>query len=467
MTVKRRITLFIVGAGFIAGLLFSIVVFFELLEQPFDILDNVLKEEAYKTTRMAVSGEKQSDAALLDAIAHETDSYWVTIIAQDNNRMLYQSRMARVIPLPLSKAGADAVVKALVPPAQFNLGQDSGRRVAFRLRTFVIELDGKAYKVQIARPIVKLEEELSELKYSLGAGFIFSILALVAISHFVAGKILRPIGAMKDLAQEISEKNLSRRIPIGPGHDEFNDLAGTINRMLDRLQYSFVKQKDFLFDTSHELKTPLTTMRLALDEVCASNGEKLSPPAKESLSRVSQQVLRMERLVKDLLNLSALEMMDSIEAQPVQITELLSALAADYQIVAEARGIRMQLRLAEHLVVNGDAEKLRRAFSNVLDNALKYNVDGGRVEIAGESAAGEVQITISNSGAGLAAADTEKVFEQFYRTEKSRSAEHGGSGLGLTIAKRIVELHHGKIALESGSGTWTRASIRLPQDLTV
>jgi signal transduction histidine kinase len=309
----------------------------------------------------------------------------------------------------------------------------------------------------------KLEEEIWELVLGIFSGLVFSTLALVAISRFVAGKILRPIGRMKDLAQDIGEKNLDRRIPAGDGQDEFSELARTVNRMLDRLQYSFKRQRDFLFDTSHELKTPLTTMRLAIDEICIHDLEAAPLNTEKNLLRLRNQVLRMERLVKDLLNLSALETLTRLDLKPVPIASLLSSLAAEYRFLADARQITMEMRLPERLILQGDAEKLRRAFSNILDNAVKYNTDGGRIELTASPSAAGAAVTVFNTGPGIAEAEIPKVFDQFYRVEKSRSIHHGGSGLGLAIVKRIVELHGGTVRLESRQGAWTRVTILLPE----
>jgi len=268
---------------------------------------------------------------------------------------------------------------------------------------------------------------------------------------------------MKNLAQNISEKNLDQRISTNEGKDEFSELARTINRMLDRLQHSFVRQRAFLFDTSHELKTPLTTMRLAVDEICTSDIEKYPVYIKDNLLRLNNQVLRMERLVKDLLNLSSLETMTSIDPKPVQLNQLLSSLAEVYRFLADARHITMEVKLHHQLVIHGDGEKLRRAFSNILDNAVKYNVEGGRIELTCDQSSTGPAVTITNTGPGVAETEIPMVFDQFYRTEKSRSIEHGGFGLGLAIVKRIIELHKGKIEFESRQGGWTRVTVRLPR----
>ena len=462
MTVKTKFTLFIAGAGFIASLLFSVVVFFELIEQPFDLLDTVLKEEADRTARTIVERSSESESSPLDPAVSGTRPYWIEIYEQGTNKVLYQSDLAKSVRLSPVNPGSSAIDSVTVPPGQINLGQDRSRKVTFRVRTFLLTLEGRILSVQIARPMEKLEEEISELILGLVSGLLFSTLALIALSRFIAGKILQPIGQMKDLAQDISEKNLDRRIPAGKGRDEFNELARTINRMLDRLQYSFTRQRDFLFDTSHELKTPLTSMRLAVDEISSYDGEELPPFARDNLLRLNNQVLRMERLVKDLLNLSALETLSGIDPKPVHICELLLSLAEEYQFLADAHNIKMDIHLPKGLIIQGDAEKLRRAFSNILDNAVKFNVNDGMIEVKGAQSAVELTVIITNTGPGVPEAEIPKVFDQFYRVEKSRSLNYGGSGLGLAIVKRIVELHSGKVKLESKQGAWTRVTVRLP-----
>ena len=461
MTVKTRITLYIVRAGLIASLLFSVVVFLELIEQPFKILDAVLRQEAYQTVRVYIQERQKSDAGSPETLSQNLGYSWAAIYDQDTDKLLFQSDLAKQVKLPPVKIGGSAVVSATIPIGPTDLDQDERHEETFRVRRYRIVLNGAPFIVQTAWPMEKLKDEIWELVLVVFSGLIFSTLALVAISHVVAGKILRPIGQMKDLTQVISEKNLDQRIPVGEERDEFNELAKTINRMLDRLQYSFVRQRDFLFNTSHELKTPLTTMRLAVDGICAANQENLPPLLRDDLLRLNTQVLRMERLVKDLLNLSSLETLTGLDRKPLDLNALLSSLIEEYRFIAEAHHITIVAGLPPGLATLGDGEKLRRAFSNILDNAIKYNVEGGRIELTGGQSATEQTIAVTNTGPGVPAAEIPKVFDQFYRVEKSRSIDYGGSGLGLAIVKRIIELHEGQVTFESRQGDWTRVTLRL------
>jgi signal transduction histidine kinase len=298
----------------------------------------------------------------------------------------------------------------------------------------------------------KLDEEIREIFWTAVSGFIFAALILTAMGYAVARKILRPIEKMRELAQNISDKNLAQRVPAGKERDELSDFADTLNLMLDRLQLSFTKQKEFLFDTSHELKTPLSTMRLAVEDLCGSAEIIRMPEDKrQNLFRLENQILRMERLVKNLLDLSSFEALHSVKFNSISVAGLLQPLIDEYRFLAEANGIQMEADLPCGLTFQGDAEKMRRAFSNVLDNAVKYNSDAGdsliRIKATGSRDA--VTVVISNTGDAVPKDEFAKIFDQFYRVDKSRSLLKGGSGLGLAIVKKIAELHGGEVKFES------------------
>ena len=462
MTVKTRITFFIVGAGFIASLLFSIIVFVELVEQPFHLLDSVLKEEAYNAVRMFVNRSEIKTSKPFESLSADLDHYWAEIYDQATKKILFQTELAKTVKFSRIKTGTAIVARPEALDDKMHTRKGISLDTPFRVRSYSFRMNDRKFIVQIARPIVKLNEEIWELVFGILAGLVFSTLALTAISRFVAGKILKPVGQIKDLAKSISEKNLKQRIPAGEGKDEFNELARTINRMLDRLQYSFLQQKAFLFDTSHELKTPLTTIRLAIDAIRATDKEELPSFVKENLFRLNDQVLRMERLVKDLLNLSALETGPGIDWKPVELTALLSSLVDDYRFLAEAEDITLNVHLSKPLFIQGDAEKLHRAFSNILDNAVKYNFKKGRIDLSADKSGTALIVTVENTGPGVAETEISKVFDQFYRIEKSRSMEHGGSGLGLAIVKKIIDLHGGTVDFQSQQGGSTRVIVRFP-----
>ena len=174
------------------------------------------------------------------------------------------------------------------------------------------------------------------------------------------------------------------------------------------------------------------------------------------------QVLRMERLVKSLLDLSILEAGDGIRREWVDLRATLDSLASDYQLLAENAGIALHAELPERLTVSGDADKLYRAFSNLLDNALKYNRPEGEIRLAARVSGRQVTVALANTGAVLPENEASRVFEPFYRVDKSRARELGGAGLGLAIVKRIIDLHGGTVAIRPTPDGRTEVRVSLP-----
>ncbi len=462
MTVRHKISLLITAAGFGASLVFSCIILWEMMEQPFRIIDSDLEITAQRAVHMVLQSEKNQTP---DAPLFIGDSrYWLKIYDQDTGHLIYQSHLARQIEIPEPAPDSGTTVSVTIPREKIDLGQDRRNEVSFRVRSFRISLDGSTFLICAGRPMEKLEEELWDTLTGVASGLAFSVLLLMAVSYFVAGFILKPVKMINDQARDITENHLDRRIPVSGDRDEFNALAKTLNQVFDRLQHAFLRQKRLLADASHELKTPLTLMRLSLDEIRSAHGGNLHGLPMEILARQTEQVLRMERLVKNLLDLSSLEIEDSTTKDPVDVSTILESLIADYRYLAEPRNIQIHTHFPRQLIVTGNEEKLTRAFSNILDNATKYNVDGGHIEIIGTQSRSYLTVVATNTGPGVAEAEVSKVFDQFYRAEKSRSTRYGGSGLGLPIVKRIIELHDGNIQFESCLGDWTRVTIRLPQN---
>jgi len=462
MTVRQKISLLITAAGFVASLVFSGIILWEMMEQPLRIIDSELESTAQRAVRILseTDNSRMPEAPLFIG----DERYWLKIDDQDTGQTIYRSRLAQLIVIPELTTGSSASISVIIPRKKIDLGQDRRNEVTFRVRKSKISLGGRTFLVSTGRPIEEIKEELWDIVVGVVGGLGISTLLLMVVSYFVAGFILKPVRIINDQAREITEKHLDRRIPITGGRDEFNALSQTLNQVFDRLQNAFLRQKRLLADASHELKTPLTMMRLSVDEIRSASAENPSRLQSERLERMAEQVLRMERLVKSLLDLSSLEIEGAASEDAIDAVKILESLIADYRFLAELREIDIEVRLPEQFIVKGSAEKLNRAFSNILDNAIKYNVDGGRVEVIGDQSGADLTITITNTGPGVAEAEIHKVFDQFYRVEESRSQRYGGSGLGLAIVKRIIELHGGTVIFESKPGSWTRVTVSLPQN---
>ena len=465
MKIRTRITLFVVLAGLVASLLLSSWLIGELLEQPFRFLDTSLQEESVRAVRKLSDelekfpAEKVSPKLIANINIAQTT--WIEIRDASDGEILFRSRLAEAVDLNASNSEAkdfeevNTVMTTLTSVFRY-FRRAPGDPTIYRTRNFEIVHGGRMFLVQIARPmdkLDKLEKGIWKAIWTVAASLVFVTLVLSVIGYIAAGKILRPIKEITVLAQNISYKNLMERVPVGKERDELSELADTLNQMLDRLQFSFTRQKEFLFDTSHELKTPLTTIRLAVEEMGAGDGLLSRPEeARDNLSRLEGQVIRMERLVKDLLNLSALEVLQNVERNPVRVDVLLLSLIDEYRFWINAEDILVETEIQEGLVLLGDEEKLRRTFSNALDNAIKYNVEQNGERLITVHAFGSSEaliIVISNTGEALSDEESRRVFDQFHRIKKSKSLHRSGSGLGLAIVKKTVELHRGKVLFES------------------
>lgn len=457
MKVKTRLTLYIAGVGFFASLILCAVVIYELLEQPFRIVDETLRAQT-RLFSAAVSNARWygvKGSILADRPGSPGRLFWVRVRDADSGEDVYRSPLAESLPMPEVELGRKANLR---------LGHASatGGIVVFRAMNSAVELEGREYHVQAAYKMDKLYYEIIEVFIWVATGLALSLLVSFALAGAAGRKIIEPIREIDALAHNISEKNLAGRIPVSDEGDELSELALTLNGMLDRLQYSFSRQREFLYDTSHELKTPLTTMRLAVQSLCsgsAAGGAEME----ETLERLESQIWRMDRLVKDLLQLSSMEARNALDLSPENVSAMVADMAEEYAIMAGQRGIKIALDLPEEpLFMICDREKLGRAVSNVLDNAIKHNVDGGAVRVALESSAGTVRAIFENSGEGVPDGESERVFDRFYRGEKSRTfTKESGFGLGLAIVKKIVELHGGNVLFESAQG-WNRLSMEFP-----
>ena len=463
MKIRNRITLWITGVGLLAGLFFSLVVFYEMIEQPYRLLDAELDSQAHAVlTGFAPTTDTTAAPRRPTTVLESLDRlYWIKVF-NEKHALVFASNMTNYADLPLyNKKHSGYTVTTTIPRHVVNLGQNDGNEVAFRVRSFTLRAGGRSYLVQIAKPMEKLAEEISGLLISLLLGLIGSGLVLVLVGYYVAGRILRPISTINNLAREITDRTLDKRIPVGGNRDEINELSSTLNHMFDRLQLSFTRQKEFVASASHELKTPITLQRLFLEE--AVHRKDLPSSFREQLITQSATLFRMDRLVKNLLDLSALELKETYEPMKWDLAGLTHSVFEEFAEIIKAANIRLTVVMPEPFPIRADREKIRRVLINLIDNAIKYNHDGGEIRFRAEVDQGRIHIELFNTGPGVPAHDLQKVFDQFYRVEKSRSIAHGGSGLGLAIVKRIIQLHGGTVTMESKAGAWTRIRFVLPE----
>lgn len=280
------------------------------------------------------------------------------------------------------------------------------------------------------------------------------ILLLLAGSggFFLARKSLKPIAAMGDRAKRISAANLHERLPITNAKDELGNLAIVFNELLDRLDFEFDRQRRFMADASHELRTPLAIIR-GESEVALLKETRTSEEYQDSLLIVNDEGKRLSMIVEDLFTLARADSGElKANLRELYLDELVADCVRSIRSLADKRNITIDLKSKE-TSVKGDETLLRRLFINLLDNAVKYNNDGGKINI---NVADHI-VTISNTGDVIAPENQDLIFERFYRVEKSRTQKNettmSGAGLGLSIAKWIADLHHTELKYSlSGDG---------------
>ena len=254
---------------------------------------------------------------------------------------------------------------------------------------------------------------------------------------------------------------MEQRIPIGKSRDELSVLAGSLNGMFDRLQHSFDRQKEFVGNAAHELKSPLTVLMLGLEEMLArENTESMQ----RGLLRHQQILQRLSKLVRNLLEISRLEQHASAKFETLNLNTLIFHVLDEFRDIIQMKNIKVETQL-ETFDFLGDSEKILRMLINLIDNAIKYNSDdNGYISITTQKTRGTVQLVIANRGQIIPPVALPKIFDQFFRVEQSRSAAYGGVGLGLTIVRHIIELHHGTVAVTSNPEGVTEFIVIFPQD---
>ncbi len=276
----------------------------------------------------------------------------------------------------------------------------------------------------------------------------------------LARRSLAPIGYIASKARSISSQNLSERLtPRGTG-DEMDDLIRTINEMMARLESSFKRMAEFTADASHELKTPICAMRGEAEVLLLK--ERKAEEYQEGLAHFIEQFDHLNQMINDLILLSKFDTTQvELKRAPLRLDLLIQDLCHLFQVLAEQKNISLEIGVLEEVTVMGDKVRLQQLFTNLIDNAIKYTPKGSiHVTVEKNESAGLVRI--KDTGIGIPKEEQEKIFERFYRTDKSRSRETGGVGLGLSIAEWIVHAHHGRIEVESELNKGSTFTVYLP-----
>jgi two-component system, OmpR family, sensor kinase len=318
-------------------------------------------------------------------------------------------------------------------------------------------------KIFVAYPLEPIYEITDNVFYNILLVTPIALLISVVGGWFLAHKSLKPVDELTKTAKEITAQNLNRRLPANRVDDELGRLTGQFNDMIGRLQASFAQIQQFSADASHELRTPLTIMRGEID--VALRNQRLSKNSRELLNSINDELIRLSSIVESLMILVKSDTGRLVfNMQPIALNEFIEQLFEETKVLAESKKIKVKLEHTQPIRINGDAVRLKQLFLNLIDNALKFTPPHGLVTLVLSKKEGDAVLTIKDNGIGIPRKDQTKIFERFYRVERSEDngEEVGGSGLGLSIAKWITEAHHGTIEVKSRERKGSTFTVRLP-----
>jgi signal transduction histidine kinase len=324
----------------------------------------------------------------------------------------------------------------------------AGQVLGGRLRTEIIELFRRVMNV------------------SLGISMLISLAAAVLASYLIATRLSKPVQQMSLAAERIAEGNYAERVDL-PGdlepdyYDEWQDFAYQFNQMASSLEETENRRQQLLGDVAHEMRTPLTTIKGYMEALM----DGVVPADEQTYYRVHQEADRLEHLVKDLQELSRVSAnADPLKLEPLAPAALINGAFERLRFSFEEKSIAVLRDIDDKLPpVKADRLRIEQVLINLLGNALHYTPQDGQVRLTARRHGGEVQFSVIDSGIGIAPDQLPLIFNRFYRVDKSRARASGGSGIGLTIAKHLVEAHGGRIWVESqGEGQGTTFHFTLP-----
>jgi heavy metal sensor kinase len=323
----------------------------------------------------------------------------------------------------------------------------------------VIERGRIIHLVQVAMPLESAEAARSRFLLILLTLAPLALGGVAAGGWFLAGRTLAPVDRMVDTARKIEAEDLSQRIETGESNDELGRLARVLNDMLMRLESSFAAVRHFSADAAHELRTPLTILKGEIE--VALRAPRPDEEYRRVLRSCLEEVDRLSTLVQDLLFLARSDSGNmEVGKTPVNVGDVVADVAPSLQALAETTGVTFTVAATTPVWVEGNASMLFRLLFNLGENAIKYTPAGGTVEVALQRNGHEATLEVRDTGSGIPSEEQSHIFDRFYRSDPARS--RGGTGLGLALARSIVFLHHGHIAVESIEGRGSCFRVVLP-----
>jgi heavy metal sensor kinase len=458
MTLRIRFALWVAGLLLVVLVAFGGLVYVSLAHDLYTSLDDALQLSASQA--LAAVNSENGQINFADSIPESSPATQdlrergVTIRIFDvQGRAVASFGPYATLPLQPEALAAASQQRAIFSTMTFPNDDDALRFYT----TPIIEGDQYVGILQVGQSLGTVQDTLARLRII----FLVSIPFLTAVAalggYGLAARALAPIDAITRTARHISSEDLSARLDLPPTNDEVGRLSATFDEMLTRLDEAFRRERRFVADASHELRTPLAAMQAILSVM---REERRTPEEYEqTLTDLTEETDRLRTLVENLMLLARSDQQRTPVREPVNLSALLDSVTEGLRPLAEGKGLTLKSAIDEDLTLLGDEDALIRVFVNLLDNAMKYTGHGA-ITVAARRDGPSVQVSISDTGIGIAAEHLPHVFERFYRVDAARSGQ--GAGLGLAIAQDLVRAHDGSIDVQSTLGEGTTFTVRLP-----
>lgn len=307
--------------------------------------------------------------------------------------------------------------------------------------------------------ITSIEDKkfLSTINIVFAIAFIFSVIIAMISSSRISQKFLEPIYKIRKNAKRIEEGNYKQMEEVTTNTFELNELSVSIKDLSERLAMQESLRKRMTSDMAHELRTPLSTLQSHVEAFM----DKVWEPDMEKLSIVHDEIIRLTKLIKELSDLSIIENDEiKLNQSVVNLSELLNHNLESFNPMLLSKHISLHKEIQEDITLYADQDHLNRICINLLSNAYKYTNEYGNIQVTLKTVENEVVITIEDTGIGISKEEIKLVFERFYRSDLSRNRGTGGTGIGLTITKKLMEANNGKISIESEVGKGTKVTCK-------
>lgn len=408
-----------------------------------------------------IKNQKKQDivwAAIFKHILLNPDNYYIQL-ADTNKRIVWKSRNLKFYQLPIELPLHDIELQKKI--AQHNFYFNNVIISGQKLR-LLIDKNPTAI-ITIAYTVEDVHKTLKKLFSFFMISIPLILLFAIAGGIFLTKITLKPIDKITSIANEITAKNLKMRLSMPPTNDELSRLIATLNQMISRLEKSFNQIKQFTSDASHELRTPLTILRGELE--LALSKEKTTEEYQDVIASALDEVIRMSKIIESLLELSRADAgQTKMQLKQGNFSKLINELLEDVEYLASEKNIQVNSKIQENVIFYYDELRMTQAILNILDNAVKYNIENGKIFIELYDRGSYIEFSTKDTGIGIEKTELNNIFNRFYRINKSRGGHAKGTGLGLSIVKWIIESHNGKIFVESELNKGTNFIILLPKE---